>query len=285
MYRTSSTRLLSSSTGYLLLFYISFFVLNVSACSDITNVVANTIYIGNICSSSAVTTGADSTVNGDIYAVAAITLGANSIVSGQLQAGAAITLGANSFVGTNIHAGADITLGAYSSVTGTATSDTGIITYGVGSSVGLASCADITNIAANIVFNGDICSSSAVTTGADSTVNGNIKAMSSITLGANSLVTGQLEAKAAITLGANSVVNGFVHSGAAITLGAYSLVSGHAVSDIGITSLGLGASVGNPALVKVLGVCTTTIIGLGQIICNNYGTAATVVTLTRNSLF
>src|SRR3989338_2932413 len=121
---TSSTKFFPSSAGFLLLISFSLLVLNVSACFDMTNVAATTIFTGNICSSSSVTTGADSTVNGDIYAVTAITLGADSIVSGQVQGGAAITLGANSFVGKNIHAGGDITLGAYSTVMGTVVSDT-----------------------------------------------------------------------------------------------------------------------------------------------------------------
>src|SRR3989338_9466680 len=204
----TAAKLYSHSSFGMILLLCSFLVTNAFACTDMTNVVASTVFNGDICSSAAFTSGASSTINGNIVAAAAITLGAGSKVTGSLQAGAAITLGANAHVGFSIHAGADITLGAYSHVSGTAVSDTGVINYGLGATVGYgatlaaAACADITNVVVNTIYNGDICSSSALTTGADSTVNGNIKAVSAITLGANSVVNGQLNAGAAITLGA-----------------------------------------------------------------------------------
>src|SRR3989338_1722823 len=279
-----------NNPSLLVLFCCSFFVLHVSACTDITNVIASTVHNGDICSSAAFTSGASSTINGKIVAAAAITLGASTKVTGSLQAGAAITLGANANVGLSIHAGADITLGAYSRVSGTAISDTGVITYGLGATVGYAAslaaatCADITNIVANTIYTGDICSSTSLTTGADSTVNGYITAVKAITVGANGIVTGQLEAGTAITIGSNAVVNNRIHAGGVITLGAYSHVSGTAVSDIGVINYGLGSSVGQAAAIvqssPTIGVCTITIVGFGQIICNNYCTAATVVTLT-----
>ena len=98
------------------------------------------------------------------------------------------------------------------------------------------------------------------------------------------LWSGDLDPGAAITTGANTVINGRIHAGAAITLGAGSYISGSAVSDINVIMFGAGATVGDAAVpnaVPNVGVCTVVITGLGQVICNNYGTAATAVTLKR----
>ena len=120
-------------------FFVFFYLLTSSAatpCADISNVVASTVNTGNICSSSAFTSGASSTIVGNIRAVEAITLGANCIVNRGLRAGAAITLGANSLATGCATAGAAITLGAYSHVSGFATSTIGVVNFGLGSSVG-----------------------------------------------------------------------------------------------------------------------------------------------------
>jgi len=90
-----------------------------------------------------------------------------------------------------------------------------------------AGCFDITNVIASTTFNGDICSSAAVTIGASAIVNGNILAEEAITLGASSVIHGNLNAGAAITLGAQSTVYGSATSAiSVITYGDGAVVKG-----------------------------------------------------------
>ena len=104
-------------------------------CQDVTTLVAGGSS-GNICSSAAFTSGANSTVNGSVTAKAATTLGATSRVHGSVTAGAAYTSGDGSVVDGNVSASGDVTLGANSRILGTVHSGTGVITYGAGATVG-----------------------------------------------------------------------------------------------------------------------------------------------------
>jgi predicted acyltransferase (DUF342 family) len=194
-------------------------VISTVGCTNMSNVKANVMYIGDICSSEAFSSGENSTILGNISAVDDISLGANTIVNGSIHAGGAITLGNNC------------------TVSGATISDIDNVTVAgagggrVGTTAGTPSaCVDITNIAANTLFTGDICSSAAFTSGANSQITGNVQAM------------------AAITLGASSTVSGNIHAAAAITLGANSHVAGSAVSDIGTITYGAGATVGVSAV-------------------------------------
>lgn len=83
-------------------------------CVDITNVVASTIFNGDICSHAAFTSGANSIINGNVYAVADITLGSNSIVNG------------------DVHAKGDVTMGQSAVVTGNVVSDSHVLNIGAG---------------------------------------------------------------------------------------------------------------------------------------------------------
>jgi len=104
-------------------------------CQDVTTLVAGGSS-GNICSSAAFTSGANSTVNGSVTAKAATTLGATSRVHGDVTAGAAYTSGDGSVVDGNVSASGAVTLGANSRILGTVHSGTGVITYGAGATVG-----------------------------------------------------------------------------------------------------------------------------------------------------
>jgi hypothetical protein len=104
-------------------------------CQDVTTLVAGGSS-GNICSSAAFTSGANSTVNGSVTAKAATTLGATSRVHGNVTAGAAYTSGDGSVVDGNVSASGAVTLGANSRILGTVHSGTGVITYGAGATVG-----------------------------------------------------------------------------------------------------------------------------------------------------
>jgi len=231
---------------------------NSASCADITTVIAGVTLNGDVCSSTAFTSGAGSIINGNIVAVAGVTLGANSFVYGSINAGAAFTSGANSVVSGNVHAGSAATLGANSIIKGSLFSGTNVYNYGSGATVGtnannavlstLANgkgCADITTLVAGVTLNQDICSSSAFTTGANSILNGNIITATAVTLGANSYVNGNINAGSAFTSGTSSIVTGNVYAGAAITLGAASTINGGAVSAIGTITYGDGATVGS----------------------------------------
>jgi len=215
-------------------------------CTNLSNVTANAIFTGDICSSAAFTSGVNFTISGNISAVAAITLGANTIVNGSIHAGGAITLGTNSTVsGTVLSDIHNVTLGANATI-----GSGGPYLGGAGGTVGTTlgtpiACVDITNVVASTIFNGDICSSVAFTSGASSQINGNVQAVAAITLGASCTVTGSLQAGAAITTGAGSTVSGNIHAAAAITLGANSHITGSAISDIGTITYGAGATVGS----------------------------------------
>ncbi len=106
-----------------------------TTCQDVTTLVAGGSS-GNICSSAAFTSGANSIVNGWVTAKAATTLGATSRVLGDVTAGAAYTSGDGSVVNGNVSASGDVTLGANSRILGTVHSGTGVITYGAGATVG-----------------------------------------------------------------------------------------------------------------------------------------------------
>jgi len=99
--------------------------------TDTTNLVANG-RMGNVASSSAFTSGADSFVDGFVTARTAVTLGANSRVTGNVTVGTAFTSGANSVVEGNVVAHGAITLGAQSRILGSVHSDIGVITWGDG---------------------------------------------------------------------------------------------------------------------------------------------------------
>ena len=105
------------------------------SATDTTTLVAGGT-IGNVASSAAFTSGANSTVNGYVTAVAAVTLGANSRVNGNVTAGAAFTMGATAVVTGNVNAVGDIVLGANAHVLGSVHSGSGVITYGAGATVG-----------------------------------------------------------------------------------------------------------------------------------------------------
>src|SRR3989338_5854964 len=77
-----------------------------------------------------------------------------------------------------------------------------------------SACTDMTNLIASVVFDGDICSSAAFTSGDGSTVNGNITAVAAVTLGANSIVNGNITAGEAFTSGDGATVNGNIDAGA-----------------------------------------------------------------------
>src|SRR6185436_5082679 len=184
------------------------------ACQDVTTLVAGGSS-GNICSSAAFTSGANSTVNGWVTAKAATTLGATSRVHGNVTAGAAYTSGDGSVVDGNVSASGDVTLGANSRILGTVHSGTGVVTYGAGATVGgvSATAASVSPVA--VVWAAGVCQN--VTTLVAGGSSGNICSSAAFTSGANSTVNGSVTAKAATTLGATSRVHGDVTAGAAYT--------------------------------------------------------------------
>jgi UDP-3-O-[3-hydroxymyristoyl] glucosamine N-acyltransferase len=104
-------------------------------CTNTTDLAAGVSALA-ICSSAAFTSGANSTVNGDVSAQAAVTLGATSRIHGSVKTGGAFTSGDRSVVSGDVTAAGDVSLGAYSRITGSVHSDTGVITYGAGATVG-----------------------------------------------------------------------------------------------------------------------------------------------------
>ena len=102
---------------------------------DVTTLVAGGS-MGSVNSASAFTSGANSKVTGNVVAAAAVTLGADSLVTGNVRAGADFTSGANSTVRGDVSAIGDINLGAGSKILGSLHSGSGIITYGLGATVG-----------------------------------------------------------------------------------------------------------------------------------------------------
>ena len=194
-----------------------------------------------------------SAANLTLVVAGALTAGAGAVVRAGVSAvSVTSTAGGANFGGGVTTTTGQLHLGASTLVTGSVSSDSGVIFVddacqigGGGSSI--SSSAAIT-VGDNAYVGGNVTGTAGgtVTVGAYTTVVGAISTGGAVTVGADAAVNDVTSGNGAITVGARGIVGGNISAGGAVTVGASAGVSGAISSSTGAVTLGANSTTSGP---------------------------------------